>query len=320
MSSLPKQVIQDQLEIEAYERQLEEDKKPPKAEPPAEAPVAEITPQAPASPEVPRPDNVVEFTPESKVDWEHKYRTLQGMHDKQVRTDKELAGQIQTLQAQIIELQKKPADAPVVERLVTEQDEKDFGTDLLDVQRRVAKEVMREFVAPLQAELKQRDEKIQQLEQQVQKTGGDVTTMSFEQKLFAVVPDFAAINNDPKWIKWLDEPDGYTGEPRRAFAEFVYGQGDVAKVKQVVDLFKRSNNANAQQELVDQRDQELSRQVQPTRTVSSSTPATQVKIYTEAEAKRIFEKVRQLNIAHKYDEANTLEAEVTVAYQEGRVR
>lgn len=320
MSSLPKQVVQQQLELDEYERQLLALQQPP-AEPPVTPPVAETPPPAtPAVPEVPKTDNVVELTPEPKVDWEQKYRTLQGMFDKQIRTDKDLAGQIQALQNQILELQKKPESPTVPERLVTEQDEKDYGADLLDVQRRVAKEVMREFVAPLQAELKQRDVEISQLKQLVQKTGGEVTTLTFEQRLAQVVPDFTTLNNDPKWIAWLDQTDEYTGEPRRAYAEYVYGQGDVAKVKQVVDFYKRTTAAPSQQEQQDQRDLELARQVQPTRTASGSTTAPQVKYYTEAEASRLFDKVRRLNTQGKYDEANTLEAEVTVAYQEGRVR
>ena len=189
---------------------------------------------------------------------------------------------------------------------------------MIDVQRRVAAEVM----APIKAELKARDAKIAELEQRLMKTGSDVAASSFEQKLAVAVPNFSSINASPEWVAWLDEPDLYTGEPRRAFAEFAYSNGDVEKVKRVVDAYLKTTTPPPEQTERQQRQAELERQVTPSRSSASSTPAqpANARIYTEAQMVKLFNQVRVLNVAGKQDEASKLEAELSDAYMQGRVR
>jgi len=329
MAALPKQVEQDLQELAEYEKQLAaargeakpEDPNP--ADPKAAAPeVKPIDPQAPnaAAPEV-KPE---------VPNWEQKYRTLQGMFDKQVpelhQQNKALAAQITALQEQMTALtQPKPAEK-VKEPLVTDADVTEFGGPLLDVQRRVATEVAQSVVAPLQEELAKRNQEIVELKTAQTKTGGDVATLSFTQQLARDIPDFEAVNSDPKWIAWLDEVDPLTTEPRRTYAEFVYTNGNVAKLKVVVDLFKSTTGATqkdtSREAELQQRKTELERQITPSRTTSQNTteaPAN-TKVYTEVEAADGFNRIRQMNTAGKYDEANKLEAELTLAYMEGRVR
>jgi hypothetical protein len=318
MSALPKQIQQQADELEVLERQLRGEAEPPTAQeqPVAEQPVAQDTTE--------QPTNVVELK-QGEETWEQRFRTLQGMHQAEVpklhAQVKELTSQLQQALTQIQQLQQPQTQqaAPVDEPLVTSKDEEAFGTDLIDVQRRVAKEVMREMVNPLKKELSERDAKIAELEKLIAKTGGDVSSMSFEQKLGQAIPDFDAINRDPKWIAWLAENDPFTNKPRKAYAEYVYGNGDISEVKHIVDLYKAT--LAAPDTKPNQRQTELNRQVQPTRTASSSsTPSANERFYTEVEMSRLFDKVAQLNRAQKYDEARKLEADLSEAYVQGRVR
>jgi hypothetical protein len=316
--ALPKQVEQQMKEIEEMERALTVQPEDATPETPQEQPVAEVV-QAKAEPE----SNVVELKPQPE-DWEQKYKSLQGHFDREVprlhTQNKELAQQLQELKSQIDSL-SKPQQKTEVERLVTDKDEEAFGADLIDVQRRVAKEVMREYVTPLQAELKQRDDRIAQLESVLTRTQGDVTSMTFEQKLDRAIPDFAQINTDPKWIAWLDGVDSLTGEPRRAYAEYVYNQGNLDKVTQIVNLYKQQAGTTVKQAEQDQRQAELRKQVQPNRSASStSTPNTGERVYTSAEADRLWDKVALLNRKGNYDEAKTLEADLSNAMVQGRIR
>lgn len=320
--ALPKQVEQQLKEVEELERSLTaqpeaaETQTEPQTDPqPAEGTPTEATEQT----------NVVELKqPEPTPDWEQKYKSLKGHFDAEVprlhAQNKELAAQLQQLQQTVESLKQQPAPtAAEPERLVTADDEEHFGADMIDVQRRVAKEVMREYVTPLQGELKAAYAKIGELETALNRTGGEVATMTFEQKLSQTVPDFAEINADPKWIAWLDELDPYTGNPRRAWAEYVYNKGDVAAVKKVVDFYKSSANPQVNERQV--RQKELERQVTPTRAnTASSTPSAADRIYTEAEVNRLFNKVRELNVSGKYEEASRLENELSAAYMQGRVR
>jgi hypothetical protein len=318
--ALPKQVEQQMREVEEMERQLQPVAETETGEQPTDAgteAIAEAAPQAEAS-------NVVELK-KPEEDWQQKYRTLDGKYNAEVprlhHQVKELSNQVQALITQLEDAKKPAAREETHEALVTANDEEAFGKDLIDVQRRVAKEVMREYVTPLQKELQARDAKIAQLEQQMTKTGGEVTTMSFEQQLARAVPDFDAINTDPKWIAWLDEVDPFTRKPRRSYAEYVYNQGDVAEVSQLVKFYKESTGVDQQTAAQHQRQTELNRQVQPTRTASSSSVAPAgARVYTEAEMSRLWDKVRQMNVAGKYEEAKKLDTELSDALIHGRIR
>lgn len=315
--SLPKQVQKQLQEVEEMERQL----KPAEPEKTEEH---EVSPEPQPQPEPEAtPTQKVEPTPETPKEdpkWEQKYRTLDGMYRAEVPR---LHEQVRELTAKLddalskLEAATKPAkQAEPEEPLVSDKDVEAFGGDLIDVQRRVAKEVFREYVSPLQAELAKRDEKIAELEKKLGTTEGAVTTLTFEQRLNLAIPDFAQINSDPKWIEWLDEIDGLSGEPRRAFAEYVYNTGNVEKLKLVVDLFKAQTAAPAKPNVA----KELERQVQPTRATASAPVTDGKRYYTEAEIAAQFNKVRQLNIQGKYEEAAKLELELSNAYVEGRVR
>jgi enoyl reductase-like protein len=259
--------------------------------------------------------------PQAEEKWEQKYRILQGKYDAEVprlhQQNKELATQLQTLQAQVTEL-AKPKEAPKQEeRLVTEADEEAFGKDLLDVQRRIAREIMREHVAPLQGELSKRDARIEQLENMLTRTQGDVTSMTFEQQLERVVPDFSKINADPKWVAWLDAVDS-NGDSIRPRAEAAYNAGDIGKVAKYVEAFKatlapvRKNESNQQ---------ELRQQVAPPKTATPQSNVPQgERVYTEAEANRLWDKVTKLYTQGKNDEGLSLENELSAAYAQGRIR
>jgi hypothetical protein len=313
MAALPKQVEQDLMEIEEYEKSLAS----PVAEetPDPTTPAPEAQPPEPPVPSEPAPEVVA--PPQDRV-WEQKYRTLEGKYQAEVPR---LHATNKDLQRQIDELKAEPPTAVALtpESLVTEKDVTDYGQDLIDVQRRVA----REELAPLKAELAKRDTVIAELRTALDRNTGEVSTVSFESRLAKAVPEFEQLNADPKWIAWLDENDPYTGEPRRYYAEFVYNSGDVAKLKTVVDFYLKSTSTEAPPpDSRQQRQAELERQITPTRTTSTAqttTPAS-TRIFTEAQATKLFDDVRRMNIAGEYDKAAKLEAELSDAYMQGRVR
>ena len=71
------------------------------------------------------------------------------------------------------------------------------------------------------------------------------------------------------------------------------------------------------------RQAELEKQVAPNRSANSANTKSvgkDVKVYSEREIAAAWTKIRTLNTRHKYDEAQKLEADITTAYLEGRVR
>ena len=71
------------------------------------------------------------------------------------------------------------------------------------------------------------------------------------------------------------------------------------------------------------RDTELEKQVAPNRSASSTATTSvgrEAKIYSQGELTKSWNKIRTLSSEGKYDDAAKLEAELTRAYMEGRVK
>ncbi len=323
--ALPKQIEQQMREIEELEKQLAAQSEPPEpsleSEPPPEQqaepdtsvpnePIAEVKPNEPTTPEV------------SEETWQQKYRTLKGMYDAEVPR---LHAQVKELQMTVARLQQAEVEAKPTrqatpttstkrETLVTDEDVAAFGADLIEVQRKVAREVAMEFGDAVDSLKAENDE----LRKQISHTGTQMGEMTFEQRLHRMVPDFDNLNNDPKWVSWLDEFDPILRSPRRSVAQSAFNSGDAEGVAYYVNLF-RSLTLEATP-TVDTKQAEVERQVQPSRTAASQAPASQKgKLYSTRDVEKMFQKVTQLHSTQKFDEAKKLEAEIDAAYMDGRV-
>ena len=319
--ALPKQIAQQQKELEELEKQLAaqsegkpaEDTEPPPEEPPPEAEAKQEPATEPVKEEKPTQPVTQEISEDA---WQQKYRTLEGKYSAEVPR---LNAQVKDLMAQLNQLQeamRKPEpkkEEPEIQKLVTDADVEAFGSDLIEVQRKVAREVAMEFkkdIDALRAENADMREKLTQ-------TGSQVGAVSFDTRLYQLVPDFEEINVDPKWVAWLEEVDPILRGPRKLVAQEAFNRGDVEAVRDYVKMFRQtlapSDKSNAKQA-------ELERQIQPNRSASSAPPSSQKgRIFTTKDIEKMFEKAAKLNATQKFDEAIKLEAEIDAAYMEGRV-
>ena len=201
---------------------------------------------------------------------------------------------------------------------VTDADREEYGDDLIDFQRRVAKEASQEY----EDRFEQQAKVIEQLQQQISNTGSQVGEVGFTQKLNALVPGFDQLDNDERWVAWLNEYDPMTRGPRRDQAQSAFNSGDAEAVAHYVGLFRESINepvANGKSD----RQTELEKQVTPSRsasTVTNKSSSKDSRVYSEKELNNAWTKIRTLNTQGKYDDAEKLEAELTAAYMEGRVK
>jgi len=319
--ALPRQVEAQLKELEEIEKQLAaqqnpqatpEDPAPQPAEPaePTQnvepvAPQPEVKPEKPVEPEVP------------EETWQQKYKTLKGMYDAEVprlHSDvRELRSQMEKLQkaAEAPKPETKPAAQPT--KLVTDADVQAFGEDLIEVQRKVAREVAAEFRGELDA-MKAENEK---LREQLNTTGSQVSEASFEQRLYRLVPDFQAVNTDERWIGWLNEVDPLLRAPRKSVAQEAFNTGDAEAVAHYIGMFKASV---APVEQPSDKAAELEKQIQPKRSATNAPVSQQAKTYTDAQIQKMFQKSVELSSRGQRDEATKLEAEIDAAYREGRVR
>ena len=315
--ALPRQVEAQLRELEALEKQLAEGQNPAPAEPeptPAEPPQ---DPQpAPAEPKPVEPTPTPTEPVVAEETWQQKYKTLKGMYDAEVPR---LHAQVKDLTARLDNLQRapepkaEPKAAAVHEKLVTDADVQAFGEDLIEVQRKVAREVASEFRKDLD-DLKAENVK---LREQLNTTGNKVSESTFETRLHRLVPDFEEINVDPRWIDWLNEVDPLLRGPRKSVAEQAYVTGDAEGVAHYVKMFKETLGTVEQPK---PKAAELERQIQPSRSAASApTAAPKGKVYTDSQIQDMYRKASQMASRGQLEDARKLEAEIDAAFMDGRV-
>ena len=332
--ALPKQVQKQLDEVEELEKQLEAQGEETKAKPEvkkkktskkakAEDTEVEVTDdepiEEPVAVEATPADDSIEEVSES---FKQKYATLRGKYDAEVprlhQQVKELTDQMNAIREEAQAAKKAEAEKPKEKvSYVTDADREEYGDDLIDFQRRVAKEVSQDY----EERFEQQSRVIQDLQSKISNTDNQVGEVGFTQKLNALVPGFDQLDNDERWVAWLNEIDPMTRGPRRDQAQAAFNSGDAEAVAHYVSLFRGSVEpvANGKSD----RQTELEKQVTPSRsasTVASKSSNNSSKIYSEKELDRGWTKIRDLNTQGKYDDAEKLEAELTVAYMEGRVK
>lgn len=338
--ALPKQVKERLEEVERLEASL---KAPEESDAPTESVAGKLAPE----PEKPTPDEVPDegqttaepaepeeppapegsqpskpSEPSGKDDeslWEHKYHRLQGKYDAEVprlhQQIKDLSGMVDALKQEVenAKAAPQPETPPEPEKLVTDADIEEYGEAFVDLQRRIARE---EFGKDLSA-LRQENA---QLREMLERTGSQIGEMTFNQKLLQAVPDFEAVNADPRWVAWLDEYDPIIRAPRRAVAQDAFNREDAEAVADYVRLFKSQLPQEAPKAAKPSRKAEVERQVQPDRASSNNTPRSQTaRTYTTRQIESMFKKVAELGSKGRIDEAAKLEKEIDSAYREGRV-
>lgn len=328
--ALPKQVQAQLAEVEELEKSLtartEKPKDAEKAETEDQADTEAVEPDAETEEaENPREAAPADTSPTDVADdFKQKYNTLRGKYDAEVprlhEQVRDLTSRLEDLQTQLSESQKSDEPTKPEEKVsyVTDADREEFGEELIDVQRRVAREVAAEY----EQQLKSQAKVIEALQSQVAQTGNQVGEMNFAQRLNQLVPDFAQIDQDERWVAWLGEYDPMIRGPRRIPAKAAFDAGDAEAVAHYVKLFKESI-ADTKEPVADKRQAELEKQVAPNRSANSTrtqSAGKDAKIYSEREVNGVWDKIRQLNTRGKLDEAAKLEADITAAYLEGRVK
>ena len=279
-------------------------------EPPQDEPVLEEA--APA-------DDIQEEVTDT---FKQKYSTLKGKYDAEVprlhQQVRELTEQMDVIRKNAEVAKKAEAEKPKEKvSYVTDADREEYGDDLIDFQRRVAKEVSQEN----EERFEQQARVIEELREQVSNTGSQVGEVGFTQKLNVLVPGFDQLDNDERWVAWLNEVDPMTRGPRRDQAQAAFNSGDAEAVAHYVSLFRGSVEpiANGKSD----RETELEKQVAPNRSASSTATRSagkDTRIYSANELEKSWAKIRNLSSDGKYDDAAKLEAELTLAYMEGRVK
>jgi hypothetical protein len=253
--------------------------------------------------------------------WAHKYHTLKGMYDAEVprlHSDlREMKAQLQQIIADKAALEERKAEVPQVNSLITDEDKEAFGPDLIDLIERATNSKVASL-ASREAEL---IKEIKELKGQL----GNVTERQvvsekdrFLASLAQQVPDWETLNVDPGFLGWLQEVDPVYGIPKQVALSNAYEGGDVARVATIFNSYKGTIAPKAPKAKSAQ--DELQRQVAPTRTRSGTPP-------TSSESEQYFthQDIEQFYTDWRrgvYDDAEAaiMEKQIHAAAAEGRIR
>jgi hypothetical protein len=221
MATLPAQIQRDLDRANAF---LNPPQDAQVASPPAPGvPVEATQVQPPAPPPAPVPPS---------EDWEHKYRTLQGVNQRHTA---DLKQRITDLEAHIEQLARAPVAAPAtVAPTLNPQDAETFGADLVEMVRRTAQAEGGATVRELQGRIAQLEQQLAGSTAVASKTADEV----FYERLEKMVPDWETVNKDEGFLAWLAEIDPMYGTPRQAALTSAGNARDVNRVATVFNTYK----------------------------------------------------------------------------------
>ena len=265
-------------------------------------------------------ENVQTDVPDEK--WAHKYHTLKGMYDAEVprlhSQVREMQTQIQQLIADKANVEAQAAEKPSASSLITDEDKEAFGPDLIDLIERATEAK----VATLKSSEAQLKDEIRQLKGQLGNVEERQVISDKDRFLAALsqqVPDWETLNVNQGFLAWLQDVDPVYGISNHVSLTNAYENGDVARVANIFKTYK-STLAPAPQPQGKSNQQELQRQVAPTRTRSTSQPGdNQDKpMYSNGDIEKFYTDWRRGYYTD--EEAAQMEKQIHAAIAEGRVR
>jgi hypothetical protein len=189
---------------------------PPSDPAPAPEPVA-VTPAGNPDP-TPAP---------TEVNWEHRYKSMEGRYKRAADDIRALSDQLAHLQT-LVATQPAPA-APAElqpQSLLTPEEVSEYGDEFLKVVGKKAKEELSSEFLTLKNELDQLKRSVQGT---TQLTAAQARR-NLEATLDTQVPNWRDINVAPEFHQWLALPDLFSGAIRHSLLKAAYEQNDTPRV------------------------------------------------------------------------------------------
>lgn len=199
----------------------------PPAEP-AEATAQEAAPE-PAPQEAPAPAQPAPRAPAEDESWEHKYKSVHGRLLRQQDQMKSMADEIANLHNVIATMRAEPAEVPPelrAERLITDDEARDYGEDFLKVVGKKAKEELVPIIQQQASKIAELERRLSGVTEVVEKDGKQKMLDTLDQKL----PAWRELNTNPEFISWLRLPDPFSGAIRHNMLKAAYDAGNANRV------------------------------------------------------------------------------------------
>lgn len=321
MSKLPKRI---QAQLEQADAMLSA-ANTAQAEPVNVAPVeptpAPVEPVEPPVAQAPAPTPAPQGDPEEK--WEARYKTLQGMHNRNMEDMKTRLRAIEQQNEQLAAQLSAQKTAPVPSASPDPKYADVFGQDLVEMVQRVAENMFGAAAKQIDDRLAAVEQKLTGTTKAVAQTAEDV----FLARLKEAVPDYVEINGNQDFLDWLAEIDEVYGVPRQSALTSAAEALDVVRVANVFKAFKGlSAKAPAPTPVpptptppVRNTASELERQIAPSTVASAPVPTNQQQAFRVADVQTFYNDVRLGKYRGREQDAAAIEARINTALAEGRI-
>ena len=265
---------------------------------------------------------------------EQRYKSLQGMWQSSVarlnKAEQQNAELTEKLQEAIQRLEHAAAPAkpsePQASSLVTDKDAEAFGTDLIDLARRVAKEQFGEREQQLLGQIGKLE---QRLAAQDAKLGtvAETQVQSAQERFYAALDSglsqWEAIQATPECQQWLQTRVPGTRNTWNQALLTAAGEQDASRALEVFDSFLAAHPTLDPRKKAavapESKRNELQRQVAPSKSAAATATPQGKRVYSAVEFNAEMNRVVQLGKARQYDDQAALENELNAAIAEGRV-
>lgn len=206
---------------------------------PAESPAAPQTPQS-----APEDDR-----------WEQRFRVLKGKYDAEVprlhaavrAKDQQLGELHQRLNDMEARMEAMNARGPKQGGIeehpeIDEEEIKQFGPDLYDFIQRAARKVADDIVRSREDRLTGQLNEVKQSTSQMRESMAKSEREKLIEYMNEHVSNWLEVNEDPKFIEWLDQYDPYAGEVRGKLLKQAFERNEAVRV---ANFFKGFLNENA---------------------------------------------------------------------------
>ena len=160
--------------------------------------------------------------------WEHRYLSMKGRYDQSQQImggmQEQMTEMGQQLQRLVGQQNQQRQEPPKPVKVITPEDERTYGPELIDLARRAAREEMQPQFEAARQESQRASQRTQGLAEQEVRNQLDVQ-----------MPNWREINTDPAFLQWLNLRDLYSGSVRRILLTQAF---QAASAPRVIAFFK----------------------------------------------------------------------------------
>lgn len=290
------------------------------------APPQPVSPPAVGQPAAPPPQQ-----PAGDQTWEQRARSAQGRWEAANAALQAQNERVEAMERELALLRAGGAGAPPPSqatqlRLVTDEEERDYGKDLLDVVGRRSREELAPEFETLQQRLDRLEGRVNGATQVIQQD----QVRSVWETLNENIPEWVQINHHPVFHQWLAEPDRYTKRPKQELLSEAFSRHDSETVLTFFqDFLSEASGPPATQQPSPAPSPAPGNGGQPSlldyaapgRARSEPQPLPPGKpTYTRAQMQRFYDDVRRGAYKGREADQAAIEADIFRAQHEGRIQ